>query len=64
MDQVRDHLGDYLDRSRLLLGKQATIDPDLYLLIAQCFEVYYHSSIVAYFMHVYQESIYLQHRIQ
>ena len=42
MDQVRDHLKEYLDRSRSVMsGKQATgtIDENLYLLIIQCFEV-------------------------
>lgn len=40
MDQVRDHLKEYLDRScRVVSGKQATIDENLYLLIIQCFEV-------------------------
>ena len=40
MDQVRDHLKDYLDRScRVASGKQATIDQNLYLLIIQCLEV-------------------------
>lgn len=41
MDQVRDHLKEYLDRSyRVLSGKQDKIDQNLYLLIIQCFEVY------------------------
>ena len=40
MDQVRDHLKDYLYRScRVVSGKQTTIDQNLYLLIIQCFEV-------------------------
>ena len=40
MDQVRDHLKDYLDRSyHVVSGKLATIDQNLYLLIIQCLEV-------------------------
>ena len=40
MDQVRDHLKEYLDRScRVVSGNQATIDENLYLLIIQCLEV-------------------------
>ena len=40
MDQVRDHLKEYLDRSRRVAsGNQATIDENLYLLIIQCLEV-------------------------
>ena len=39
MDQVRGHLKDYLDRSCRVVGKQATIDQNLYLLIIQCLEV-------------------------
>ena len=40
MDEVRDHLKDYLDRScRVASGKQAIIDQNLYLLIIQCLEV-------------------------
>ena len=42
MNQVREHLQDYLDRSyRVLVGSQAgAADQNLYLLIIQCFEVY------------------------
>ena len=44
MDQVRDHLKEYLDRSyRVLSGKQDKIDQNLYLLIIQCFEVCYYN---------------------
>ena len=47
MDQVRDHLKEYLDRScRVVSGNQATIDENLYLLIIQCLEVSVIISIV------------------
>ena len=51
MDQVRDHLKDYLDRScHIVSGKQANIDQDLHLLIIQCFEVYFVIFIIIYFL--------------